>query len=100
MNTRAHRLLARKIAVRGLIGLGSIGGLLFGVAGRLDWPAAWLLVSSVAVYITLGGWWFFHQDPELLEERMTTAPNVPHWDRWLVSPLLDPLTDVLCDRSS
>jgi protein-S-isoprenylcysteine O-methyltransferase Ste14 len=62
------------------------------VAGRVDWPAAWFFLALLAVYLALGGWWFFRHDPELLEERMTTAPNAPHWDRlfvriyWIVLP--------------
>ena len=85
MNTevRRSRLLV-KIVVKGLVGLGAIGGTLFGLAGRVDWPAAWFFISLFAVYLSLGGWWFFRRDPDLLEERMTTAPNVPRWDRFLV----------------
>ena len=85
MHTEVHRSrLLVKIVAKGLVGLGTIGGTLFGLAGRVDWPAAWFFISLFAVYLFLGGWWFFRRDPELLEERMTTAPNVPHWDRLLV----------------
>ena len=73
-----------KIAVKGVVGLGAIGGTLFGIAGRVDWPAAWLFLSLFAVYLFFGAWWFVRRDPELLKERMTTASNVPHWDRLLV----------------
>jgi protein-S-isoprenylcysteine O-methyltransferase Ste14 len=82
-NVRRATLLV-KIVVKGVVGLGAIGSTLFGVAGRVDWPAAWFFLSLFAVYLFLGGWWFFRRDPELLQERMTTAPNVPHWDRLLV----------------
>jgi len=85
MNTevRRSRLLAT-IVMKGLLGLGTIGGVLFGLAGRVDWAAAWVLISLLAVYLFIGGWWFLRRDPELLQERMTTAPNVPRWDRLLV----------------
>ena len=85
MNTeiRRSRLLA-KIVAKGIVGLGAIGGTLFGLAGRLDWPAAWVFLSLFAFYLSIGAWWFLRRDPDLLEERMTTAPNVPHWDRLLV----------------
>jgi len=66
------------------VGSGAIAATLFGVAGRVDWPAAWFFISLFAVYLFLGAWWFVRHDPELLEERMTTAPNVPAWDRLLV----------------
>ena len=81
--SRRSTLLVR-IVVKGVVGLGAIAGTLFGVAGRVDWPAAWFFISLFAVYLFLGAWWFVRHDPDLLEERMTTAPNVPHWDRLLV----------------
>ncbi len=73
-----------KIVVKGLVGLAATSFTLFGLGGRLDWPAAWFLISLLAVYLLLGGWWLFRRDPELLRERVTTAQNVPHWDRLLV----------------
>ena len=85
MNPAIRRsTLVAKIAVKGTVGLGAIAGTLFGVAGRVDWPAAWFVISLFAVYLFLGAWWFVRHDPALLEERMTTAPNVPHWDRLLL----------------
>jgi protein-S-isoprenylcysteine O-methyltransferase Ste14 len=53
---------------------------LFGIAGRVDWPAAWLIIVLFAVHIVLGGWLLFRHDPDLLTERLTTASNVPRWD--------------------
>ena len=77
---RARTLLV-KIAVRSAVDLAILGGVLFGMAGRVDWPAAWLIVLLFAGHLVLSGWWLFRHDPELLEERLTTASNVPHWDR-------------------
>ena len=76
--------LLMKLAVKGLVGLGAIGATLFGIAGRVDWPAAWFFISLFAAYLFPGAWWFSRHDPALLAERMTTAPNVPGWDRLLV----------------
>jgi protein-S-isoprenylcysteine O-methyltransferase Ste14 len=56
------------------------GGVLFGFAGRVDWPAAWLILLLFAVHLVVSGWGLFRRDPELLKERLTTASNVPHWD--------------------
>lgn len=84
MNPENRTPLWLRVAVRGLVGLGAIAATLFGLAGRLDWPAAWFFVVLLALYLCLGAWWFVRHDPELLEERMTSAPNVPHWDRLLV----------------
>jgi len=32
-------------------------------------------------HLVLSGWWLFRHDPDLLKERLTTASNVPKWDR-------------------
>jgi hypothetical protein len=78
MNAESGRsTLLLKIVVKGVVGLGAIAGTLFGVAGRVDWPAAWVFISLFAIYLFLGAWWFARYDPDLLKERMTTAPNVP-----------------------
>jgi protein-S-isoprenylcysteine O-methyltransferase Ste14 len=85
MSTETYRpALLVKVAARGVVGLAAIGGTLFGVAGRIDWPAAWFFLSLFAVYLFPGAWWFSRRDPDLLKERMTTASNVPRWDRLLV----------------
>lgn len=77
---RARTLLVKSL-VRGVVDLATLGGVLFGIAGRVDWPAAWLVVSLFAGHLVLSGWWLFRRDPELFKERLTTASNVPHWDR-------------------
>lgn len=77
-DTRARTLLVKNL-VRGVVNLAILGGLLFGIAGRVDWPAAWLVILLVAGQV-LGEWLLFRHDPELFTERMTTASNVPQWD--------------------
>jgi len=79
-DTRTLTLL-RKSLLRGLLDLVILCLVLFGIAGRVDWPAAWLVVAIFAVHIFLSGWWLFRHDPELFEERLTPAANVPRWDR-------------------
>src|SRR5262252_3556383 len=79
-DSRARTLLI-KILVKGVVDLATLGGVLFGIAGRVDWPAAWLIILLFTGHLVLSGWWLFRHDPELLEERLTTASNVPHWDR-------------------
>lgn len=61
----------------------AIDAILFGLAGRLDWRAAWVLSVLFAVYLAAGVSWFLRRDPDLLEERITRATNVPSWDRVL-----------------
>jgi protein-S-isoprenylcysteine O-methyltransferase Ste14 len=65
-------------------GIASIGTILFGGAGRLDWPAAWVFIAMFSVYLIAGMGYFSWKDPELLLERMNTPSNVPRWDRILV----------------
>ena len=75
------RTLLVKSLVRGVVDLAILGGVLFGIAGRVDWPAAWLITLVFTSHLVLSEWWLFRHDPELLKERLTTASNVPHWDR-------------------
>jgi len=65
----------------GVVELAVLGAVLFGIAGRVDWPAAWFVILLFTGHVVLSGWWLFRHDPELLEERLTTASNVPRWDR-------------------
>jgi protein-S-isoprenylcysteine O-methyltransferase Ste14 len=73
--------------------LAALCGVLFGIAGRVDWPAAWLIVLLFTGHRVLSGRWLFRHDPELLKERLTTAPNVPQWDRRIkrVNRILEPI---------
>jgi protein-S-isoprenylcysteine O-methyltransferase Ste14 len=63
--------------------MAAIDAILFGLAGRLEWRAAWVLSMLFAVYLAAGMSWFVRRDPDLLEERITRATNVPTWDRVL-----------------
>jgi len=77
--TRPRTLLVKSL-VRGVVELAILAGVLFGIAGRVDWPAAWLIIVLFAWQV-LSGWLLFRHDPELFKERLTTASNVPRWDR-------------------
>jgi protein-S-isoprenylcysteine O-methyltransferase Ste14 len=41
----------------------------------------WLILLLLTGHLVLSGWWLFRHDPQLLKERLTTASNVPRWDR-------------------
>lgn len=73
------RTLLVKSLVRGVVELAILAGVLFGIAGRVDWPGAWLIIL-LFTWKVLSGWLLFRHDPELFKERLTTASNVPHWD--------------------
>jgi protein-S-isoprenylcysteine O-methyltransferase Ste14 len=75
-----ERTLLVKSLVKGVVDLATLGGVLFGLAGRVDWPAAWFIMLLFTGHLALSEWWLFRHDPELLKERLTTASNVPHWD--------------------
>jgi protein-S-isoprenylcysteine O-methyltransferase Ste14 len=79
--------------VKRVVELAILGGLLFGIAGRVDWPAAWLIILLFALHSVLSTWLLFRHDPELLRERLTTASNVPHWDRLIArsNRILEPI---------
>jgi hypothetical protein len=73
--------------------LAILGGVLFGIAGRVDWPAAWLIIVLFTGHLVLSGWLLFRRNPELFKERLTTASNVPQWDRLIArgNRILEPI---------
>jgi protein-S-isoprenylcysteine O-methyltransferase Ste14 len=81
---RERTLLVRTLVKGRVVELAIAGGVLFGMAGRVDWPAAWLVILLFAGHVVLSGWLLLRRDPQLLKERLTTASNVPQWDRLLV----------------
>jgi protein-S-isoprenylcysteine O-methyltransferase Ste14 len=76
----AQSLLAQSLA-RGAVEVAISGCVLFGIAGRVNWSGGWLILLLFAGHTFLSGWWLSRRDPELLKERLTTASNVPQWDR-------------------
>ena len=63
----------------------ALGAILFGVAGRLDWPQAWLFIALYAVFLALVAAWTLRRDPDLLEERTRVAANVKGWDKVILA---------------
>ena len=70
--------------VRAFLVAGVLAALLFGVAGRLDWIAAWCLVAMVLVFFAAIGAWMSRHDPGLLQERARPGANVPRWDTLII----------------
>ena len=60
----------RKFIIRTTIWLLFLGFLLFGAAGTLRWPGAWVYLVFVAVISFGGGFWLARHDPALLNERL------------------------------
>jgi protein-S-isoprenylcysteine O-methyltransferase Ste14 len=65
-----HPELLRKLVSRTLLSLVILGLMLFGAAGRTDWPAGWLYLVLFAATSFGGGFWLARHDPALLKERL------------------------------
>lgn len=75
--------LKRKLWSRTAIYLGIVAVLLFGGAGTLRWPAAWIYLALTAAVSVAGGLWLARHDPALLEERLgaVVQRDQKSWDR-------------------
>jgi hypothetical protein len=58
-------------------------GILFLIAGRLDWIGAWVL--SFLYFIFVAVVWTMRNDPGLMEERGKRAENVKPWDKVIMT---------------
>jgi protein-S-isoprenylcysteine O-methyltransferase Ste14 len=67
-----------------------MGALLFGAAGTLAWPAAWLFLLVVGVGGIWVGLWLARTDPDLLAERLRPfiSREQSSWDRVFMSIVL------------
>jgi protein-S-isoprenylcysteine O-methyltransferase Ste14 len=59
--------------------------LLFLPAGRLDWPAAWILSALYTIFLLAYAIWGTLKAPDLLEERSRVAENVKAWDKVIMA---------------
>jgi protein-S-isoprenylcysteine O-methyltransferase Ste14 len=74
-----------RLTARVVLAFAVLDAMLFGVAGRTDWLAVWLLTALCLVTFTLVGAWMLRRDPDLLNERSRRGPNVPPWDRAIMA---------------
>jgi len=72
MNTSLapSRDLMRKFMRRTVLSLVFLGVVLFGAAGTLNWPQAWVYLAFTAALSFAGGFWLARHDPDLLNERL------------------------------
>ncbi|GAB2888203.1 isoprenylcysteine carboxylmethyltransferase family protein [Paraburkholderia jirisanensis] len=72
-----------RLLIQTIVWLASMGLALFGAAGTLHWPAAWLYLLEIGVLGVWMGLWLARRDPALLAERL--APFVQaeqrSWDK-------------------
>jgi protein-S-isoprenylcysteine O-methyltransferase Ste14 len=59
--------------------------LLFLPAGRLDWPAAWMLSLLYGTFLLAYAVWGTLKAPDLLKERSRVAGNVKTWDKVILA---------------
>jgi protein-S-isoprenylcysteine O-methyltransferase Ste14 len=62
--------LMRKFIRRTFLSLLLLGVVLFGAAGTLRWPVAWVYLVWAAIISFGGGFWLARYDPALLNERL------------------------------
>jgi protein-S-isoprenylcysteine O-methyltransferase Ste14 len=76
------RMIA-KLMLQNLIWIVAMGALLFGPAGTLHWPAAWVFLGTIAILGISCGLWLARADPALLAKRMrpTMQSNQPLADK-------------------
>jgi protein-S-isoprenylcysteine O-methyltransferase Ste14 len=88
---QVRRALVRKSVRSTVTSLLIIGTVLFGTAGRLDWPEAWILMGLVLATSLAGGFWLARHDPALLSERLSSPIQRDQklWDKvWMVAMLV------------
>ena len=61
-----------------------LGGVLFGVAGRVEWLGGWLLFGTYVGFLAVFLVWGALRAQALLEQRRRPAANVKRWDRVIV----------------
>jgi protein-S-isoprenylcysteine O-methyltransferase Ste14 len=89
VNGMSSEISTWRIVVQSVVGIGITVALLFGGAGTIAWPEAWLFLSiqissSIAVVL-----WLWKHNPELLQERMDLWKRlVKPWDKAILVLLI------------
>jgi protein-S-isoprenylcysteine O-methyltransferase Ste14 len=71
--------------------------ILFGAAGRLDWPMAWALMAVYVAFLLINATVLVRKDPALVVERGRVKEDAKTWDKWLaaIMSLFGPLAALL-----
>lgn len=82
--------LMRKFIRRTAVSLLFVGAILFGVAGTLNWPQAWLYLALASAISFGAGSWLARHDPALLRERLGSLiqREQKSWDKALMVVML------------
>jgi protein-S-isoprenylcysteine O-methyltransferase Ste14 len=86
----AHQALIRRFIRRTIFYLLFLGLVLFGAAGTLHWPEAWIYLLFTAALSFGGGYWLARHDPGLLAERLGSLiqRGQKGWDKLFMIPML------------
>jgi len=86
----APRDLMRKFIRRTVVSLLFLGVVLFGAAGTLNWPQAWVYLAFTAAMSFAGGLWLARHDPALLAERIGSLIQREQkgWDKLFMVAML------------
>jgi protein-S-isoprenylcysteine O-methyltransferase Ste14 len=86
----AHQALMRRFIRRTIFYLLFLGLVLFGAAGTLHWPEAWIYLLFTAALSFGGGYWLARHDPGLLAERLGSLiqRGQKRWDKLFMIPML------------
>lgn len=76
----APQLHPAQLAAAVLAGVGTVGAVLFGPAGTLCWPAAWIYLGIVAAHFCVNVIYLNRVNPELIAHRMRLGPGTKRWD--------------------
>jgi protein-S-isoprenylcysteine O-methyltransferase Ste14 len=82
--------LMRRFIGRTAFSILLVAAVLFGAAGTLRWPAAWVYLGVFAVMSFGGGFWLARHDPALLKERLGSLfqRDQKGWDKLWMIPML------------
>jgi protein-S-isoprenylcysteine O-methyltransferase Ste14 len=85
-----HRALMRTFVRRTVVSLVLVGVLLFGAAGTLNWPEAWLYLALAAAISFGAGSWMARNDPALLAERLRSPfqREQKPWDKAVMAVMM------------
>ena len=72
------------LVVRSIITVFFLLGLLFGSAGTLNWPEAWLYLAIYFLAVSGLMIWLKKNSPDLLKERMTVKKDSKSWDKKII----------------
>src|SRR5262245_38317149 len=85
-----HSALIGKFIRRTAVSLVFVGVVLFGAAGTLNWPEAWVYLALASVISFGAGSWMARNDPALLSERLRSPfqREQKPWDKAVMAVML------------